>query len=91
MDVREAAQHARAHIASLFEGENIMNLGLEEVEFDEVGNSWIVTIGFSRAWDMADVATSLLGVGVSKNVPRSYKTVRIRDADKQVLSVRNRW
>ena len=55
MDVKEAAQTAKAYVAELFAGEQITNLGLEEAEFDRLSNTWKITIGFSRPWDQKNV------------------------------------
>ena len=46
MDVKEASQTAKAYVAELFAGEQIMNLGLEEAEFEILSNTWRITIGF---------------------------------------------
>lgn len=87
MNVKEAVKLAKAYIADLYEDEEILHVGLEEVEFDDDGD-WRVTIGFSRAWDFekTDLQSDLLkAVGVP--IGRSYKVVRIKDLDGQVRSV----
>ena len=80
MDVKQAVQTAKEHVAHLFADEHIMNVGLEEVEFDEVDKLWAITIGFSRSWGR--VGDILL--------PRTYKIVRIQDESGQVESVKHR-
>ena len=64
-----------------------MNVGLEEVEFDEVDKLWAITIGFSRSWGRpaAEVMRALGG-----DSARTYKTVRIQDESGRVESVRHR-
>jgi hypothetical protein len=84
MDVKEAARTALDYVADLFEQENIMDLGLEEVEQDQTG-AWRVTVGFSRPWDYPKGNLAVLGGGQRA---RSYKVVRI--VDDKVLSVKNR-
>ena len=49
MDVKTASLMAKKYLIDLFEDEGISNVGLEEVEFDELSNSWRITIGFSPA------------------------------------------
>ncbi len=44
MDVKEAARTAKKYIVSLFDDEEIMNVGLEEVVFEEMSNRWRITI-----------------------------------------------
>ena len=76
MDVKTASLSAKKYLVDLFEDEGISNVGLEEVEFDELSNSWRITIGFSRPWDTKNVLTATLG---ERNPARSYKVVRIDD------------
>ena len=49
MDVKAAVIMAKDHVADVFLGEDIRNVGLEEVEFDDSLGRWIVTIGFLPA------------------------------------------
>jgi hypothetical protein len=89
MDVKQAVARAKAHIAELFEDEQISNLGLEEVEFDDQSRVWNVTIGFSRPWDVPANPLAALAQKVSAPT-RCYKVVSIRDATMEVRSVKNR-
>jgi hypothetical protein len=88
MDVREAVATAKKFVGELFAPENMTNLGLEEVEFDEAAGEWRVTVGFSRPWDaMGGLAAALAH---QSNARRSYKVVRISERTGNVVSVRNR-
>ena len=80
MNVKEAVELAKKHILELFAEEGISNVGLEEVEYDELQAAWHITIGFSRPWDHHVF---------EKDPRRSYKVVNIGD-DGQVRSVKNR-
>jgi len=51
MDVKEAVALAKKYVGEVFAGEPISDVGLEEVEFDDVAGIWAVTIGFSRPWE----------------------------------------
>lgn len=82
MEVKEAVKMAKEHIRDLYEGEKIVNLGLEEVELS--GNVWRIAVGFSRPWD--SVPRDMLGHPQGPR-ERSYKVVRISDSDGRVLSV----
>ena len=83
MDVKEAVDQAKRHVADLFSKEGLVNLGLEEVEFDDALEQWRITVGFSRSWDHQGVAALAL-------IPRrTYKVVTI-DKGGTVLSVKNR-
>ena len=86
MDVKEAVQLAKKHVAEVFADESIANVGLEEVEFDEVDRVWAITIGFSRFWGrLGDVVRALDG-----NTARTFKIVRIEDGSGRVQSVKHR-
>ena len=72
MDVKQAVAAAKQHVAELFANEGVAELGLEEVDFDEAREEWLITVGFARRWDVAGVARIL------ESVPRrTYKIVVI--------------
>ncbi len=89
MQVKEAVSLAKQYITDVFAEEMIDGLGLEEVEFDDKAHLWSVTISFSRPWDEA---AGPFGARLGALAPRrrDYKVVRIADADKRVVSVKNR-
>jgi hypothetical protein len=88
MDVKQAVVLSKEHIIHLFGEEKLTNLGLEEVEYDENAQEWIVTIGFSRPWD--EPRNTLMALTQTVLPNRAYKIVRISDRSSQVLSVKNR-
>lgn len=90
MNVKEAVAQAKKYIFELFSDENPKNIGLEEVEFDEQANEWLITIGFSRPWD--DPIGSALAAFSNPQAPvgRAYKIVRISNINDKVLSVKSR-
>ena len=85
MDVKEAVQAAKEHVAEIFADEPIENVGLEEVEFDESNRVWAVTIGFSRYW-----GRSMDNVFRALGTARDFKVVRIEDETGRVQSVKHR-
>ena len=88
MDVKQAVRTAKTYLADLMADEGIENLGLEEVQFDEVAQRWNVTIGFSRPWDRKNsLAAALTEYG---RIDRSYKILSINDADGRVESLKDR-
>lgn len=87
MEVKEAASLAKQYVRDLFAEEKIANLGLEEVVFEDKSKSWLITVGFSRPWDVTHTFGGILPPGDPK---RSYKVVKISDADKTVLFVKER-
>ena len=89
MDVKEAARTAKSYLNDLFSDEQVTNVGLEEVEFDELDNVWKITVGFSRPWDRRVSIASTLS-GEATRAGRSYKVVRIKDDDGTIESLRDR-
>ncbi len=87
MDVREAVKTAKSYIEDIFADEQIGNLGLEEVDFDDAKRVWKVTIGFTRTWNRQ---MSALEAALGQNPGRSYKTVQINDRDGSVRSMTHR-
>jgi hypothetical protein len=91
MDVNEAVSLAKKRVAELFAMEGISNIGLEEVEFNEYDNAWSITIGFSRTWDVQpyNPLNPLNAISGQSRPTRTYKDVRISDADGKVISIKN--
>lgn len=86
MNATEAIRKAKQHILDIFREEDISQIGLEEVDFDHDDDVWNITIGFQRPWEK--IAKPLV---LGEPVPRrTYKAVRLRDADGRLLSIRNR-
>ena len=86
MDAKEAVSTAKKYVQDMFSEERIVNLGLEEVEFDDSDRAWHVTLGFSRPWD--EPRSVLAGLG-DVRPKRAYKVIRISDASGKVISVKN--
>ena len=89
MDVKQAVAAAKDYVADMFESEQITNIGLEEVEYDDFEKLWKITIGFSRPWDR-DIGSLLAAASSHTYKRRTYKRIVIRDSDHKVLSVKNR-
>ena len=87
MDVKQAAKIAKEYISDLFADEGIANLGLEEIQREEDGGFWKVTIGFSRPWDHGGLAAITYG---QKGLRRSYKVLQIDASNGAVESVKDR-
>lgn len=88
MDAKEAIVKAKNYFVDMFAEEGITNIGLEEVRRENQDDNWLITLGFSWAWDAKSSIAALAGRPV--NLPRFYKTVRIKDADGSLVSITNR-
>ncbi len=87
MDVREAVQSAKQHLLEIFNSEPISYVGLEEIEFDDEAQEWIITVSFSRLWERTTVPASM------RETPpedRHFKVFRMSDSDGRVKSVKDR-
>lgn len=90
MDAKEAIKAAKAYVQDIFKDEGVVNIGLEEIAFDEHTKAWDVTIGFSRRWDtQSSVLASAAGLS-QPNHKRTYKIVEVSNENGEVLAVRNR-
>lgn len=89
MQIQEAVTAAKKYVSEIFAEERIMQLTLEEVEFDEATGIWNITVGFSWPWDAPQNALALITRDLSQ-WRRRYKVVRIADATGQLLSIKNR-
>ncbi|MEZ4633298.1 MAG: hypothetical protein R2880_21725 [Deinococcales bacterium] len=77
---------AKSYIFNLFSDEGLSNVGLEEVEFDEMANGLsplAFVLGTNHKMPFQHWLPHF-------NLPkRSYKVVRISDIEEKVLSVKN--
>ena len=87
MDVRDAVKSAKQHLLELFNSEPISYVGLEEVEFDDETQEWIITISFARLWETTPLPTAL---GGPPPKDRDFKVFRISDNDGRVKSIKDR-
>ncbi len=90
MDVKKAVRAAKSYVADLYEDEPIIHLGIEEVVFDELKNSWLVTVGFYRPWNKKPKSISELLSEPDKALTRSFKQVQINDNTGDIMSMTHR-
>lgn len=88
MDARDAIARAKTYVAEVFADDKPRNIGLEEIRFDEDQKAWLITVGFSRPWDAARPYVTALGQDI--DLRRTYKVVRVGDADGAIVSLTNR-
>jgi len=90
MDLKNAVRTAKNFILEIFEDEEIEEVGLEEVEYDEQSDTWHVTIGFRRPWSRNGKAVGPLSGMFPTVQERWYKILAIRGHDGALLSVKDR-
>jgi hypothetical protein len=86
MEVKQAVAQAKTWLLDTLADESPSNLGLEEVEFDEHGNAWKVTLGFSRPWN--SVRNALTAVTGEPGPRRAYRVITVDDRTGRVTSMR---
>ncbi|MGV8840617.1 MAG: hypothetical protein ACWA6X_09975 [Bauldia sp.] len=75
MDAKQAAESAKKWLIELLADEGPVNIGLEEIEFDERSDRWNVTLGFSRPWNaVRDAFTVISGESASR---RAYRVLTV--------------
>ena len=89
MDVKEAVATAKEYVTEIFAGEDLADVGLEEVVFDDEADVWKVTIGFNRPWDRLRGLAAVMSPGEFPD-RRSFKVVRIEDRTGRVVSLTHR-
>jgi len=89
MELKEAVRTAKTYILDLYAEEQISEVGLEEIEFDEGRGRWNITIGFRRPGVTTTANGDFLAI-LRQQEKRSYKVVQLRDADGALLSVKDR-
>jgi hypothetical protein len=88
--VKTAVETAIGYVTELYQGQRLRDLLLEEVEYSESTEKWIVTIGFSFP-ETQEVSTSvILPSQTSRQLSRRYKTVIIDAATGTPVSMKIR-
>lgn len=94
MNVKDAVQTAKKYVAELYEDEPAKHIGVEEVVFDQVSNSWKVTVGFYRPWDEKLGLSGILGAAAEGEPAlwkrRSFKVIQVDDNTGKVESMTHR-
>ncbi|HEY8579242.1 MAG TPA: hypothetical protein VIL72_05100 [Beijerinckiaceae bacterium] len=86
MDVKEAVAVAKSWLTDVMADEQIMNLGLEEVEFDENRDVWTITLGFSRPWNTTrNALTAIAGEPAAR---RALRSLVVDNASGQVKAMK---
>lgn len=86
MRVEDAIADAKTFFQKVFAEEEVSQARLEEVEYDEAEQAWLVTLSVVQSSASPDRWTSL----IDRPAQRSYKTVRIDDGGTRQPSVKIR-
>ena len=90
VDVKIAVQAAINYIKGLYADRDLKDLLLEEVEFSEETNQWLVTIGFSLLETKETPASIIMPSRTSRELSRRYKIVKIDATTAEPISMKIR-
>ena len=89
MEAREAIAAAKAFVPIAFEGEEVSHVRLEEVEFDDRKNIWLITLGLARPTFSTRAGQILAAMGDGA-VKRTYKVFEVENATGEVKGFKMR-
>lgn len=89
LDVKAAVKIASEYLAGIYEGIELHDVLLEEVELSKNGLNWLVTIGFSRPVPPRTVPTILQSLG-GPQYKREYKVMCVDRTTSEVQSMKIR-
>lgn len=78
IELKEAIKKAYEYIDLMYEGENLPNKLLEEIEYDEGADTWKVVIGFDSDHVTTKTTGPSLFPSTVKEKERKYKQLRIK-------------
>lgn len=88
LDMKAAVKTAREQAAQLFAEESLPNLALEEIEFDEEKQHWLVTLGYDSPNRVKRKTTGpSLFPTVEEETQRKYKIFRIDANDGHLIAM----
>lgn len=97
VDVKQAVRTAKAYLLDVYDTPELPNLLLEEVEFSDAENAWLVTFSFTTGGELEVVqeehsfrlSTSEPERRIWRSAQRSYKLVKV-SPDGNALNMKNR-
>ena len=86
MDVKQAVGIAKRWLVDVLDDEQIINLGLEEVEHDATNGVWTITLGFTRPW--LTTRNLLSGITGDPSTRRDFRTLTVDSATGEVKGMK---
>jgi hypothetical protein len=104
IEMHDAVKIAKTQAQQLFAGEDTAHLMLEEVDFDETKQAWLITLGYDShqmikitkvpmeetASFASEMFESIGGEIIEEKTPRVYKVFQIDASDGRLLSMKMR-
>jgi hypothetical protein len=91
MEDKEAIRIAKEYVEDRLADESVINVGLEEVDFQPADNTWEITVGFSRPWNTpkSKAQEVMESLGAISSMKRSMEVIKV-GPDGKVLSMKDR-
>jgi len=91
MNVKEAVARAKAYLLDVFSDEKITDIRLEEVELDDLADTWCITLGLIRHSESKVPFDSAFGSSLGAlRQAREYKIVHVSNKTGEAFSIKNR-
>jgi hypothetical protein len=87
IDVREAVRIAGQYMRDLYQGENLPNFRLEEVELSDDNLEWRITFGFTASEKDVETNSFTTALGSTSRPRRDYKLIRVNARTGKALSM----
>jgi hypothetical protein len=83
LELKDAIKKSFQYLELMYEGQDLPNKLLEEIEYDDSSDVWKVVIGFdSNRITTTTEGSSVFGSGsTTKKKERNYKQIRFKGAD----------
>lgn len=79
MEAKKAISEAKTLLRELYSDESVSEIRLEEVEFDEANDSWLVTLGIMRPVVKHTASRASIVSPLETPLKRTYKIVTVPD------------
>jgi hypothetical protein len=90
VSVKRAVVTAINYVEDLYANRKLRDLMLEEVEFSEAANQWLITVGFSLPEPKEETEPLIIPSQTTRALSRRYKVVSIDAATGKPISMKIR-
>ncbi len=90
IDVKQAVKSAREQATLFFEEEDIKNLMLEEVEYDDNSDIWLITLGYDSPNTVKRRSGPNIYQTIQEEVKRVYKIFNLNGETGKFISMKIR-
>ncbi|CAK8714607.1 hypothetical protein H206_00306 [Candidatus Electrothrix aarhusensis] len=97
IELYDAVKIAKDQVLQLFAEQTLPHLMLEEVNFDETEQAWLITLGYDSHHEVRTISrgskmvSSMFGdtsITTEEKIPRVYKVFKIDASDGHLISMK---